>query len=132
MRWEHVQGDWLLFPSGVSGTKGAAVRRLPLSAPLRVAIERMRPKDAKEPLKGPVFTMKRPHESLKNACARLKLDHLRIHDLRHFFATFALESGVDVGTVSRWLGHKDGGVLVLRTYGHLRDDHSLASAAKLA
>lgn len=132
MRWEHVQGDWLLFPSGVSGTKGAAVRRLPLSPPLCAVLDRMKPKDAKAPLKGPVFTMKRPHEALKNACQRLGLDHLRIHDLRHFFATFALESGVDVGTVSRWLGHKDGGVLVLRTYGHLRDDHSLASAAKLA
>lgn len=131
MRWEHVQGEWLLFPSGVSGTKGAETRRLPISPALQATLERMRPKDAKESLKGPVFAMKRPHEALKNACARLKLDHLRIHDLRHFFATYALESGVDVGTVSRWLGHKDGGVLVLRTYGHLRDQHSLDSAKKL-
>jgi integrase len=56
---------------------------------------------------------------------------MRLHDLRHFFASHCLERGVDVPTVSRWLGHKDGGVLVLRTYGHLRDDHSLASVKKL-
>lgn len=129
-RWEHVQGDWLEFPSGVSGTKGAKTRRLPISPPLRAILDRMTPQDG-EKHSGPIFHMKRPHEALGNACARLKIPHLRIHDLRHFFATYALESGVDAGTVSRWLGHKDGGVLVLRTYGHLRDDHSLASAKKL-
>lgn len=131
LRWEHVQGDWLEFPSGVSGTKGAKTRRLPISPPLRAILDGMKMKDGKPQTRGPVFTMKRPHEALKNVCVRLKLEHLRIHDLRHFFATYALESGVDVPVVSRWLGHKDGGVLVLRTYGHLRDQHSLNSARKL-
>jgi integrase len=46
------------------------------------------------------------------------------HDLRHLFATRCIESGVDVPTVSRWLGHKDGGALAMRVYGHLRDAHS--------
>ena len=45
---------------------------------------------------------------------------------RHFFATTCIESGVDIPTISRWLGHKDGGALAMRTYGHLRDEHSLA------
>jgi integrase len=80
---------------------------------------------------GPLFKIATPRIALDNACKRLDIPHLRIHDLRHFFATYALECGVDVLTVSKWLGHKDGGVLVLRTYGHLRDDHSLASAKKL-
>jgi hypothetical protein len=31
------------------------------------------------------------------------------HDLRHFFATVCIESGVDIPTVSRWLGHKTAG-----------------------
>jgi len=26
--------------------------------------------------------------------------------------------------VSRWLGHKDGGALATKTYGHLRNEHS--------
>jgi len=31
---------------------------------------------------------------------------------------------VDIPTVSRWLGHKDGGALAMKTYGHLRNEHS--------
>jgi hypothetical protein len=38
---------------------------------------------------------------------------------------------VDIATVAIWLGHKDGGVLLMKTYGHIRDQHSLDSAAKL-
>jgi hypothetical protein len=38
------------------------------------------------------------------------------------------DSGVDIPTVSRWLGHKDGGALAMKTYGHLRREHSIAQA----
>ena len=38
-------------------------------------------------------------------------------DLRHTFATVALQSGVDVKTVSAMLGHYDAG-FTLRTYTH--------------
>ena len=39
------------------------------------------------------------------------------HDLRHTFATMALQNGVDVKTVSSMLGHYDAG-FTLRTYTH--------------
>jgi len=39
------------------------------------------------------------------------------HDLRHLFATRCIETGVDIPTVSRWLGHKDGGGLAMKVYG---------------
>jgi len=45
------------------------------------------------------------------------LEHLRFHDLRHTFATMALQNGVDVKTVSTMLGHYDAG-FTLRTYTH--------------
>ena len=45
------------------------------------------------------------------------LPHIRFHDLRHTFATTALQNGVDVKTVSSMLGHYDAG-LTLRTYTH--------------
>jgi integrase len=68
---------------------------------------------------------------LNNACTRLQLPHLRIHDLRHFFASWCIESSIDIATVAKWLGHKDGGVLLMKTYGHIGDQHSLDSAGKL-
>ena len=45
------------------------------------------------------------------------LEHLRFHDLRHTFATLALQNGVDIKTVSAMLGHYDAG-FTLRTYAH--------------
>lgn len=41
----------------------------------------------------------------------------RFHELRHTFATMALQNGVDVKTVSSMLGHYDAG-FTLRTYTH--------------
>ena len=45
------------------------------------------------------------------------LGHIRFHDLRHTFATLALQNGVDIKTVSSMLGHYDAG-FTLRTYTH--------------
>jgi len=33
-------------------------------------------------------------------------------------------------TVSRWLGHLDGGALAMRTYGRMHNEHSQALAQK--
>jgi integrase len=59
-------------------------------------------------------------KSLTRACRLLKIHRITHHDLRHLFATRCIESGVDIPTVSRWLGHSDGGALAMKTYGHLR------------
>ena len=41
------------------------------------------------------------------------------------------KNGVDIPTASRWLGHKDGGALAMKVYGHLRDEHSAAQAQRV-
>jgi len=38
---------------------------------------------------------------------------------------------VDIPTVSRCLGHKDGGALAMKVYGHLRDEHSVSMAKRV-
>ena len=43
---------------------------------------------------------------------------VRFHDLRHTFATLALQNGVDVKTVSGMLGHFSAG-FTLDTYAHV-------------
>ena len=51
--------------------------------------------------------------------------------MRHFFCSNAIEAGCDFKVIAGWLGHKDGGVLVAQTYGHLRNEHSTAMAKRL-
>ena len=40
-------------------------------------------------------------------------------------------AGLDFMTISQWLGHSDGGILVGKVYGHLADTHKKAAAQKL-
>src|SRR6266568_1635652 len=70
-------------------------------------------------------------KALDRACTKVGADRITHHDLRHLFATRCIESGVDIPTVSRWLGHKDGGALAMRVYGHLRNEHSIAQAQRV-
>ena len=58
------------------------------------------------------------------------LEHLRFHDLRHTFATLALQNGVDVKTVSSMLGHFDAG-FTLRTYTHVTRQMQENAAEKM-
>lgn len=82
-------------------------------------------------LKGRAFTISQCGEGLTRACKQAGVPRWTHHTLRHLFATTCIESGVDIQTVSRWLGHADGGTLAMQTYGHLRQEHSLAQAAKV-
>lgn len=127
LEWEHVGEEWITFQGGISGTKGAATRKFPLTRHLADLIARMRKPGAT----GKVFKIKDVRGALNGATERLGMPHVRIHDLRHAFSTYAVERGVDVPTVASWLGHKDGGKLLLKTYNHLRDAHSKESAKKL-
>lgn len=70
--------------------------------------------------------------SLTSACKRAGAKRITHHDLRHLFATRCIESGVDIPTVSRWLGHVDGGALAMKVYGHLRREHSAAMAQRVS
>ena len=122
-----MSDQWLHVHGGEAGTKGGEPRLVPINPRLRAVIDRM----GKLPDEGPIFDLKACRDALKNACLRLGLPHMRIHDLRHLFATQAIEAGVDFLTLAKWMGHKDRGILIMKTYRHLRDDHSLESAKKM-
>ncbi len=55
---------------------------------------------------------------LHRVLKRAGLPRVRFHDLRHTFATLALQNGVDVKTVSGMLGHYSAG-FTLDTYVHV-------------
>lgn len=55
---------------------------------------------------------------LHRVLKRAGLPSIRFHDLRHTFATLALQNGVDIKTVSGMLGHFSAG-FTLDTYAHV-------------
>ena len=67
------------------------------------------------------------HEKILNDAG---IEHLRFHDLRHSFATYALLSGADVKTLSCMLGHYSAG-FTLNTYCHATRDMQADAARKI-
>lgn len=61
---------------------------------------------------------------------RAGLQRIRFHDLRHTFATLALQNGVDIKTVSGMLGHYSAG-FTLDTYAHVTTAAQRDAAKKM-
>jgi integrase len=61
--------------------------------------------------------------ALAGACRRLGLPAFTQRSLRRMFITRCLERGIDVQTISRFQGHRDGGRLILSCYGHVSSEH---------
>ncbi len=70
-------------------------------------------------------------ESFKLVRSKAGLTTIGFHDFRHHFCSTCVMAGIDFMTIASWVGHKDGGLLVGRTYGHLNDAHKRRMAAKL-
>jgi integrase len=70
-------------------------------------------------------------ESLKIARAAAGLHWVGFHDLRHYFCSVCVMAGIDFMTIAAWLGHKDGGILVGKVYGHLLDEHRSKAAKQV-
>lgn len=116
---------------GETGTKNHEPRIVPMTPALRDLLQRLQQSASPKPTDG-ISRIKDAKKCLGSACRKLGLPHFSHHDLRHFFATTCIESGVDIPTISRWLGHKDGGALAMRVYGHLRQEHSFEMSKRVS
>lgn len=71
------------------------------------------------------------HRGMGKAARHAGIAGVSCHDLRHTFASIALQNGVDVSTVSRWLGHANV-TTTLNTYSHFISDDMDELAAQRA
>lgn len=115
-----------------TGTKNGEFREVPMIPEMRQMLERMRSDRASETAETGVMRVHECQKAMDRAATVVGMQRITHHDLRHLFATRCIESGVDIPTVSRWLGHKDGGALAMKVYGHLRDQHSVSMAQKVS
>lgn len=134
VEWRDVdlaKGELVVRGDAETGTKNWEVRRVPMIPALRELLERLRAARAEESEGGKVLRVREAQRAMDHAAGKIRCPRVTHHDLRHLFATICIESGVDIPTVSRWLGHKDGGALAMKTYGHLRNEHSKMAAQKV-
>ncbi|NBV23914.1 MAG: site-specific integrase [Proteobacteria bacterium] len=113
------------------GTKSSLTRRVPMIPEMAALLKELKEqREGEEPV-AQVMRVQECQNAMNRAAKLVGMPRITHHDLRHLFATRCIESGVDIPTVSRWLGHKDGGALAMKVYGHLRDAHSSAMAQKV-
>jgi integrase len=67
-------------------------------------------------LNGPMVT-----RAFLRACRKAGVSNLRLHDLRHTFASYLAMGGYNLRTIQQLLGHKD--LRMTSRYAHLSDDH---------
>lgn len=114
-------------------SKSRKSREVPLMGATAELLERRRQQRV-APIEGPdlVFadlpTPEMLRQDLTVACAAAGEPRLRVHDLRHLYASHLVRSGAPVPAVAALLGHQDGGALVLRRYGRWAPQDAGATA----
>lgn len=125
---EHIDFDCKKFWLFRAKTRTSyAVPMFPQVIPL---LRRMK-EEGKIATGKPIFAVADPKKALTSACKRLKLPQFSSRSLRRCFITRAVERGIDFKTIGSWQGHQDGGVLIAKTYSHLRNEHSDTMAQRL-
>jgi len=114
---------------GEQGTKNHEARVVPLFPVLSDYLKQLKGEAEDLPVvEQSVVLVKDAKKALMTACKVAELPNFTHHTMRHYFVSNAIEKGIDFKTIAAWVGHKDGGLLVAKTYGHLRDVHSFEMA----
>ena len=130
LRWEGVdlEADELRLPDGKTGA-----RPVPLSPAAAEVLSRL-PRRTDNPWVIPgskpgahLANLQPPWERVRK---RAGLDDVRIHDLRHSFASRALALGESLPMIGKLLGHTQ--VQTTARYAHLARDSVKASASRIA
>jgi integrase len=140
LKWEDVNFERKSLRIGADGSsKNSKARHVDLNPELEAHLKEMAQRRVPDsdwlfpsPQRGntdkPAKTFR---DSFSEARKKAKLDWVGFHDLRHYFASMAVMSGIDFKTIAEWLGHQDGGMLVGKVYGHLLPEHKQRMAERL-
>ncbi|HVB79571.1 MAG TPA: site-specific integrase [Candidatus Binataceae bacterium] len=128
LKWDYVRDGYIAFPNSKTGAK-----RIELGAEAQDTlgrIERMagNPYVIVGTVEGQHWTdLQRPWRRIR---AKAELPDLRIHDLRHSFASLAASDGESLQIIGKLLGHSQ--VQTTARYAHLAPAPVRATADRLA
>ncbi len=127
LRWEHVKADCIELPDSKTGG-----RAVPLGPEAQAVLAALR-RDNGNPwviagrLPGSHLTdLQRPWRRIRK---RAGLEDVRIHDLRHSFASRALALGESLTMIGKLLGHTQ--AQTTARYAHLARDSMQSAAARI-
>lgn len=112
---EHIGQNTIRFPAG--NTKTLRYREVPIAPAMRPWLKYL-------PLK---LTPNGIESGFKNARNAAGMPHVKFHDLRHSCATILLDSGSDLYTIAKILGHSS--VKTTERYSHSKVERQRAALA---
>ena len=131
-KWEYIDLEHHVWRIPATNSKSGKVRAVPLND---TAIDVLTKQNTKEEFEH-VFINRQtgnPYTTIQKVWNRLRnkagLGHVRIHDLRHSYASYLINNGYSLFTVQKALGHSS--PIVTQRYAHL-SAKSLQGAADSA
>lgn len=128
LRWDYVTAHHLELPDSKTGR-----RRIPLPREAHDILMEL-PRDAGNPYvilgdaeQGPLVNLQKPWRRIRK---RAGLEDVRLHDLRHTYASVAMKDGIDPFTLKEIMGHKN--LTTTLRYAHLADEAVQRAAGSVA
>lgn len=125
-KWEHIDLERGVWHKPSSHTKQKRTEQVPLNGPAKALLIAMKEKsgDGGGDYLFPGNAEGKPLQDIKKfwarICAKAGLTDVRLHDLRHTFASQLVSSGIPLTVVGRLLGHTQAATTF--RYAHLADD----------
>jgi len=123
MCWSDIDWDRRLLILREHKTDVSGIKALPLNA-IALDILKEIPRDPENPYvitglrkNAPLVNLQKPWRRIRK---RAGLDDVRIHDLRHSFASFGVTTGASLPVIGGLLGHRS--MSATSTYAHLSQD----------
>ena len=142
LKWDNV--DWENKQLAFQGdtTKNFESRRVDFSRNLENHLLCMKAKALPNvKFLFPSYRLGKPHRTrnavqsfqkmVEGVRAVVGMPDFTLHLCRHYFISTCVMAGIDFMTIAKWVGHKDGGVLIGKIYGHLNREHMKKMASKL-
>ena len=123
--WSQIDFERGVWTKPSAHTKQKRTEHVPLSAPALALLSEMKEEAVPDiPFIFPGDTPGKPLQDFKkewtNILKRAKLENVRVHDLRHTYASHLVSSGLSLEIVGRLLGHTQ--AATTQRYAHLADD----------
>jgi integrase len=124
MEWKHLDLEEGVWTKPSTHTKQKKMHRVPLNRPARELLSKVKAHGLSERY---VFAGRQSgkplrdlHRKWKAICKEADIEDLRMHDLRHSYASFLVSAGLSLPVIGALLGHAKPSTTA--RYAHLFDD----------
>ncbi|MEO3430534.1 tyrosine-type recombinase/integrase [Pelagibius sp. CAU 1746] len=128
LKWSYVQPPYMMLPESKTGA-----RKIPLPEPAQTVLSDL-PRDPENEyviqgaIEGQHVTdLQKPWRRIRKSAG---LDGIRIHDLRHTYASHGVMQGLSIPMMGKLLGHTQ--IQTTMRYAHFADDPVREAAAQVA